>query len=285
MGMDADDLFGLPLDRFIPERTALAKALRSEGRREEAADVAATRKPSVAAWAVNQMVRTQKRAVDELFEAGDDLRAAQDQVLAGHGDRQGLREAAERERHTVEELVKSARGLLNSEGHELSAAVIERVSDTLHAAALDEDARRQVQGGRLEHELRHVGFGVGAGGSAAPERRGRSTARRSSPAKPKTDTESIETRAQAREERRRAERERAAAVKSAREADGQARRAAQRAARALELAQERRDRAARALAAAEDDLDQARDEADAATAAHQAAGAELDQLTRGERGS
>src|SRR5437868_1753514 len=47
--MDPADLFGLPLDRFVPERTALARALRSEGRGDEAADVARTRKPSVAA--------------------------------------------------------------------------------------------------------------------------------------------------------------------------------------------------------------------------------------------
>ena len=57
--MDVDELFGLPLDEFIPERTALAKSLRAEGRRDEAKEVAATRKPSVAAWAVNQLVRTQ----------------------------------------------------------------------------------------------------------------------------------------------------------------------------------------------------------------------------------
>lgn len=284
--MDADDLFGLPLDRFVPERTALAKALRSEGRREEAGEVAATRKPSVAAWAVNQLVRTQKRTVDELFEAGDALRAAQDQVLAGQGDRHELRDAAERERQAVEELVHSARGLLTSEGNELSATILERVNETLHAAALDDHARRQVQDGRLAHELRHVGFGVGAGAPTAPPvRRGRSAASRSAPKKTKPDSGSTETREQARAERQRAERERAAAVKSAREAEGVARRAAQRAARALELAQERRDRAARALAAAEEDVDQARNEADAATAAHQAAGAELDQLTRGERGS
>ena len=49
--MDARDLYGLPLERFVPERTALGKALRSEGKREEAAAVAKLVKPSVAAWA------------------------------------------------------------------------------------------------------------------------------------------------------------------------------------------------------------------------------------------
>src|SRR6201994_219112 len=83
MAVDADDLYGLPLDRFIPERAALVRALRGGGEREQAAEVAALRKPSVAAWAVNQLIRTQRREVDSLFAAGDALREAQADVLAG----------------------------------------------------------------------------------------------------------------------------------------------------------------------------------------------------------
>jgi hypothetical protein len=294
--MDADDLFGLPLDQFIAERTALARSLRSEGRREEAKEVAATRKPSVAAWAVNQLVRTQGRAMDELLEAGDALRAAQDQVLAGKGDRQGLRSAAERERGAVEDLVKAAGGLLTSEGHELGSAIIERVSDTLHAAALNEEARRQVKAGTLQRELRHVGFGVGDVAPGPPsERQSRAPTERAAGPSKKTkaknkDNAKDKDKAQAgsdraqrrehdREERRRAERERAAALKAARTAEGEARRAAQRATRALELTQERRDRAAHALADAEEELERARTEAEAVAEAHRAATAELKQLS------
>jgi len=101
---DADELYGLPLDRFVPERTALARDLRGAGRREEASEVAALRKPSVAAWAVNQLVRTQGKGVAELFEAGDALRAAHDQVLAGSADAGSLRTAVARERAAVEAL-------------------------------------------------------------------------------------------------------------------------------------------------------------------------------------
>ena len=57
---DQRELYGLPLDRFVAERAALAKSLRSEGQREQADQVAKRRKPSVAAWAVNQLVRTQR---------------------------------------------------------------------------------------------------------------------------------------------------------------------------------------------------------------------------------
>jgi hypothetical protein len=161
--MDADELYGLPLEQFIPERTALAKSLRGQKRRDEAAAVAGLRKPSVAAWAVNQLVRTQRDATKGLFDAGDALRDAQSELLDGRGDGKALREARERQRTAVEDLVTKARGLLTSEGYELSTAIIERVGDTLHAAALDEAAREQVRDGRLERELRHVGLGLGLG--------------------------------------------------------------------------------------------------------------------------
>ncbi len=159
--IEPDELYGLPLDRFVAERGALAKQLRAQKRRDEAAAVAALRKPSVAAWAVNQLVRSQGAAVQELYDAGDALRDAQAQLLAGTGDGRALRAAGERERAAVDELVAAARGLLSSEGHELSGAVVERVDESLHAAALDEAAREQVRHGRLERELRHAGLGLG----------------------------------------------------------------------------------------------------------------------------
>jgi len=103
--MDVDDLYALPNDRFVPERGTLAKALRADGRRDEAKDVAALRKPSVAAWAINQLVRTQGDAVDELVAAGDALRGAHADLVGGRGDVQALRTATERERGAVDTLL------------------------------------------------------------------------------------------------------------------------------------------------------------------------------------
>jgi hypothetical protein len=263
--VDVDDLYGLPLDRFTPERGALARELRNAGRRDEAAEVAARRKPSVAAWAVNQLVRTQRREVGELFGAGDALRAAHEAVLGGRGDGSSLRAAVERERRAVETLIEASRGLLTSEGHELSPTIIDRVSDTLHAAALDDDARGQVKDGRLERELRHVGLGVGgalgapapasASASASASARKRTPARGSSrgarrPAAAADSERALRERAQARAE------ERAAAHVAEREA----RRRAERAERGAQLARERRDRAAAALQEAETELGEAEDE-------------------------
>lgn len=223
----ADGLYDLPLDRFVPERSELARELRRAGRREEAGEVAALRKPSVAAWAVNQLVRTQRGAVDELFAAGDALRAAHDQVLAGRGDAGSLRTAVARQRAAVDSLTKAARGLLTSEGHELSSAIIERVSDTLHAAALDDEARAQVRDGRLERELRHVGLGMSPGAVPARAPRRRTAATK---AEPKPEPKPDKT------------------------AEREARRRLARATRAASTARERRDKAARALGEAEEAL-------------------------------
>ena len=290
--MDSDQLYGLPLDQFVPERAALVKALRADGDREQAAEVAALRKPSVAAWAVNQLVRTQRRAVDDLFAAGDTLRDVQAEVMAGRQDAQALRDAAGEERAAVDALVQSARGLLTSDGDGLSPSVIDRVADTLHAAALDDDARADVDEGRLERELRHVGLGAGglvaAGpakrsarkqpGAAAPagKRRGPRRKRDDDAAKPQGRGKRDDDAAKRRTDAKRADRERADARRAARSAEADARREADRAARALKIAQERRERAAEALGEAEEELADATSQAAAAVEAHRQARETLD---------
>ena len=307
--MQPDELYGLALEQFIPERGALVKALRAEKRRDDAAAVAALRKPSVAAWAVNQLVRSQPSGVQELYAAGDELRDAQARLLAGTGDGRALRAANERERAAVDALVEAARGLLSSDGHELSSAVVERVADTLHAAALDEAAREQVREGRLERELRHVGLGLGesadpfAVAPPAPKQRSAKPAAGKSKAKGKAKGKapastpapapaqqaapaakpSAEDRRAAREQakreredRERRERERAEARKAARIAEAAAKRRVERAGHALKAAEERRDRAAQALGKADEALGAAQAEAEEAAAAHAQAQAELD---------
>jgi hypothetical protein len=245
--MDSHDLYGLPLDRFVPERTALAKALRKEGRRQEADDVAALRKPSVAAWAVNQLVRTQGRAIARLYDAGDAAQQAQAQLISGRADGKALRDSIARERAAVGELVDNARGLLSSEGHELTPAMLERVSETFHAAALDKDARAQVKDGCLHRELRRVGLGTGGEVAPAPKTRraGGSTAgpRTATPSKAAPGTPS---RAGQRHDADHAQR-----LRTARRAEADARRLAERAVRELASAQERRDKLAASLKEAE----------------------------------
>jgi hypothetical protein len=278
--MSVDELYGLPLDRFVAERTALAKELRAEGKRDEAAAVAGLKKPSVAAWAVNQLVRTQGAGLAELFDAGDALRAAQSDVLAGRGDSDDMRAATERERNVVDALIDTARGLLSSDGHELSATILERVADTLHAAALGDDARRAISEGRLEKELRHVGLGVDAAFAVpatppAKRGRGRGTAPAAAPPTRKPNTPAPAT---PKPDARAAAKERAEARRAARVAEGDARRHLDLTTRALKAAQGRRELAAQALADANAEVKTAQADADAAAKAHAIAKATLESF-------
>lgn len=292
VGVDVDDLYGLALDRFIPERASLVRELRSGGEREQAAAVAALRKPSVAAWAVNQLVRTQSREVEQLFAAGDALREVQAGVLAGRADARDLRSAAEQERAAVDALIERARGLLSAGGHELSAATIERVSETLHAAALDDEARSQVNEGRLVRELRHVGLGAGLGGAVAPAPSRLQPSHATTPARGGAydrarkggarDAGAERAQRQADKERKAAEaaerRAHEEARKEARALERDAAREVDRAERALRSAQERQARAAEALRQAEAAVQDAEAGVEAASAAHRQAKQRLDDV-------
>jgi hypothetical protein len=244
--MDEYELYGVARERFIAERTAWVKALRADGRREEAVRVAALRKPSVAAATVNQLVRGEPDRFAALVDAGDALRAAQDRMLSGDGTADELREAVERERTAVDALVSAAA----EQG--MSGAVSDRVAGTLHAAALDTDARCQVGRGQLVEELQHVGFGGNSLATGTPP----------SPSEPE------------RAEQRRLTEER----KHARHAERDAGHRLEAAERALANAEQRHEQARTAFQDAEDKLAAARAEAQAASEAHAAARRALDSL-------
>jgi hypothetical protein len=283
-----DRLYGLPREEFVGERDALAKQLRADGSRDEAAAVKALPKPTVAAWAANQAVRSQKRAARELWKAGDELSAAQEAVLAGKGSGAKLRVASERERAAVETLVDAARGLLGASGGDLSEATIERVRDTLHAGAIDADAREEVAAGRAVRERSPQGlFGADPFAAPAPRRPAKAEpepepqARRKpatqAKATPKGTSDAAAERKREREEAAARKREEAEARKREREeavARERARKAAadraEKAQRAFEQAQERTAKAAARLEDAQarereaaEALDAARSELDA----------------------
>jgi hypothetical protein len=272
--VDVEELYGLPLERFVPERNALARELRAADRRDEAAAVAALRKPSVAARAVNRLAREHRRQLVELFTAGDTLSEVQSSVLAGRAGARALSEAAERERAAVSALVDAAGALLTAEGLAASSTVLERVGETLHAAALDDEARDPVDQGRLERELRHVGLGMGAGGDVAvPAKRKPAATRRRADA-----GDEAEARKQAEAKDRAQTERRAEAHREAKTAEADARREADRAATAVDAAERKRARAAEALDGAEEALTAARQAARTAGKAHRNAERELRRL-------
>jgi len=177
----ADELYGLTPAEFTAARDARAKELRSGGDREAANAVKALRRPTVAAWALNQLSRQRGDDLEELLAAGEELRAAQEELLGG-GDRSAFQEAATRERELVARLTADAAALA-AEAGERGAGLQEKVAETLHAAALDEETAVELRAGRLVKERDAIGgFGAAAPGDApAPRKAPKKRARASSP--------------------------------------------------------------------------------------------------------
>jgi len=146
---EADRLYGLPLDQFTAERDAAAKALRKAGDREAAALLAKLPKPTPAAWAANQVARTEPDVRDEFLAAGAALREAQEAALAG--DAGGLREATRAQRSAVDAFMAAAQPLQPG-GRPLSRAMADRLRTTLLAAAGNEELSDALADGRLALE-------------------------------------------------------------------------------------------------------------------------------------
>jgi hypothetical protein len=167
---ELDRLFGLPLTEFTSARNELARRLKSAGDSAEAERVRALAKPSVAAWAVNQLSRQESGPVKVLLDVGDALRGAQKQLLQGAGSADSVRNLRAKEREAIELLTSRARDLIESAGRPPTEAMLERVSRTLQAAAVDDEGRRLLKAGRLIGELEPVGFEAFGGPVAARER-------------------------------------------------------------------------------------------------------------------
>src|SRR5258708_25910563 len=82
---DVDALFRLSLAEFIAASKTLAARLKQDGRGNEADRVKALVKPSISAWAVNQLYWKHREAFDRLIATGQRFRKAQTSGLAGKG--------------------------------------------------------------------------------------------------------------------------------------------------------------------------------------------------------
>jgi hypothetical protein len=220
-----DELYTASLDEFVRRRDALARTLRKEGRRDEAEAVAKARKPSVPVWAVNQLARRNRPAVDRALEAGEAMRGAMER-----GDRDGFAAAQREHGEALRALRDAGRRLLG----DATDTTLDRLVATLRAASVDEELRPRLAAGRLDDEPEAGGFGALAGLTGAPAR----PARR--PAKEAPDRDRRERVARAREALRRAkarQRELDAAARKAERAAERARRDADEAAAAVERAE------------------------------------------------
>jgi hypothetical protein len=162
-----DELYRGSLEEFTAGRNELAKELRSDGKAAAADWVKALRKPSRAAWLVNQLSVRKADEVSELLALGKELRAAQEEMLAGSPDRAKLRDVAQREQRTVDSLTRAAEAIGGEHG--AGAQVLTRVGETLQAAAGDPEIAEAIERGCLTREQRAAS--VGLIGTASPRAR------------------------------------------------------------------------------------------------------------------
>jgi hypothetical protein len=155
-------LYRLPLAEFVAGRDRLARQLRAAGDREAARRVAALRRPSVSAWAANQLAQAAPHAMAELLEVGAALAQAQQDALAGRpGAARRLRSTSAQLRAAISRLSQRAETLLLRAGHAPSDATLGRLAATLQAAATgDQPTRTALAEGRLAGDLDPAGFGL-----------------------------------------------------------------------------------------------------------------------------
>lgn len=130
------DLYALDPRDFISERDRRVKELRAAGDKESARSVGALRRPTVPAWALNQVARTSAALIDELVDATGVARQAQDKVMAGAGG-DVLRGALARRRAAAAAVTGRARDVLTASGRSPDAH--ERTIELFLADAMNGD--------------------------------------------------------------------------------------------------------------------------------------------------
>jgi hypothetical protein len=209
-----DELYKQPLAAFTSARNALAKSLSGD----QAKEVKALSKPTVVAWAVNQVFWHARAVFDRLLKAGERLRKAQ--IAALEGKAADVRGANDAHRTAIAEAVAEAERLAADAGSNPSPDALTRTFEALSLAAEPPEPH-----GRLTDALQPAGFEALAG--VTPQK-SRVTGRKSQVESHKSQVESHkshvasqkshaeqeptreERRLAEREERERAEREAAA---------------------------------------------------------------------------
>lgn len=272
-----DTLYSAPLKEFVAERKRVVAALKAAGQGQQAKEVALLPKPSVSAWATNQLARRQAELVEELADVTARLRDAQ---LGGgkKGNDSAYGEAVARQR----ELLKTFRGeveeILHASGHGTSPQVVERVIRNVREGVADPAMRDQVTRGRLATDLEARDFAALIGEGAGPSP-GRSIEHGKAPAKshPAADRAApAKTPAKGDHDQRRA-REAAAREQAAERQRAAARTAAEREVTRLQASVTATERV---LEKEERAVEHARDELTAREQKLAATRAESDRLTR-----
>ena len=149
---EIDALYQGPLEAFTDARNALAKSAKR-------ADIKTLQKPSLPAWAVNQLFWHRRPVIDRLVKAAEAVRLEHGKTLAGKAA--DIRAAEQAHRDAVKDALAEARTALGEAGHPLTAATLDAVRDTLQVLPSPE------ANGRLTRPLAPQGFAALAGFTVA----------------------------------------------------------------------------------------------------------------------
>ncbi len=150
----ADELYGLSLADFTQVRDARSKELKASDA-DLAVSVRTLRKPSLAAWVVNVLVRHETGQVDQVLAVGAALREAQLSL-----DGEELRALTRQRRQLTAAVTTKARALAAERGVKVTVAVADQVEATLTAAMIDEGCAQAVRSGQLVAALTATGVDV-----------------------------------------------------------------------------------------------------------------------------
>ncbi|GGW55699.1 hypothetical protein GCM10010503_35990 [Streptomyces lucensis JCM 4490] len=194
MDLDAvvDELYSVAPGDFTAARDERARAASAEGDRELSEQIRRLRRPTLAAWASNLLVREQPDEVKRLVQLGEALRRAHQDL-----DGEQLRELSARQHQVTSALARQAGRLTAQAGQRISDDMRQEVQDTLHAVLADPEAAEQWAKGRLTKPLSApAGFPALFRQPTPP-----SADRRTEPAGEVADLEAARTRRREQEER------------------------------------------------------------------------------------
>ena len=117
-----ETLFRASLNEFVAERKRLATELKAAGDKDSGTKLSQLPRPSVSAWAVNQLWWQERAAFEALSKAA---------ALVKSGDR----EASKQHREALTELRQRATTLLEQAGNAASEGTLRRIATTLSALA------------------------------------------------------------------------------------------------------------------------------------------------------
>ncbi|MEU3727466.1 hypothetical protein [Streptomyces sp. NPDC031705] len=129
---------------FKAARDAAAARVKRVGDPAAAKRIAALRRPTLAAWASNTLVRAKPEETEQFVQLGQTLRAAHRSL-----DGERLRALSHQQHVVIGALAREAARLAEEAGTPVSEAVVREVEQILHAVLADPDAAREWASGRL----------------------------------------------------------------------------------------------------------------------------------------